>query len=288
VAGVAREIAAMGRSVAPVRLNVRGTLPIGAGLSSSAALEVATALALLGGANLDPWDLVRLCHRAETHFVSLPCGIMDQFISVFGEAGSAVLLDCHTLEHRRVRLPDGIRLIVTDSGVKHKLSHSAYAARVHECSQAESAIGPLRLATIESLKLINGTGRRRARHVVTENQRVVDFADACAAGDIIEMGRLMTASHRSLQHDFEVSCAELDLLVETSLAVPGVLGSRMIGGGFGGSTITLMRPEAASRYRAAVNSAFSEAYGRTPEFYECAPAGGAGEISLRAVPGLVH
>jgi galactokinase len=288
VAGVAKEIIATGRPVAPAKLSIRGTLPIGAGLSSSAAIEVATALALLGDTPIEPWDLVRLCHRAETHFVGLPCGIMDQFISVFGEAGSAILLDCHTLEHRRVRLPAGIRLIVTDSGVKHELSQSAYATRVYECRQAESVIGPLRLARIESLKQVNGIGHRRSRHVVTENQRVLDFADACAEGDVIEMGRLMTASHRSLQHDYEVSCEELDLLVETSLAVPGVFGSRMIGGGFGGSTVTLLRPEAAGRYRAAILEAYTAAFGRTPEFHDCEPAAGASEISLRAVPGLVH
>jgi galactokinase len=288
VAGVAREIAALGRSVAPVRLNVRGTLPIGAGLSSSAALEVAAALALLGDVEIEPWELVRLCHRAETQFVGLPCGIMDQFVSVFGEAGSAILLDCQTLEHRCVRLPAGIRIIVTDSGIAHELSRSAYATRVQECREVETAAGPLRTATLDSLKRVNGTGHRRARHVVTENQRVVDFADACAAGDIIEMGRLMTASHRSLQHDFEVSCDELDLLVETSLSVSGVLGSRMTGGGFGGSTITLLRPEAASRYRAAVNDAYYAAFGRTPEFHDCESASGASEVSLRTVPGFVH
>jgi galactokinase len=287
---VAREVLRAGFAIEPVNLLIASTVPVGSGLSSSAALEVATALALLGDRKLDGLELARLCRRAENDFVGMPCGIMDQYVSVFGRENSAVKIDCRSLEHETVALPAGAEILAVNSMVKHELGQSAYRNRVRECGEAVSSIRRRRpetaslrdVAAAEFASLaseIPEAPRQRARHVVTENQRVEDFIAASHRGDLAAMGELFVASHRSLQHDYEVSCEELDFLVDTALAIPGVLGARMTGGGFGGCTVNLVRPEAAGEFRTRIGAAYQDRFGLTPQIYLCRPSAGAGEIS---------
>jgi len=282
--GVARELAALGYSIRPANLLIWSTVPTGAGLSSSAALEVSVALALLEGRSIEPLELVKLCRRAENQFVGAPCGIMDQYVAVFGRAGAALCIDCRNLEHRAVRLPPGIAIVAVNSMVKHELGQSAYPERVRECQAAAAALGvqSLREATLAGLEgrrhALPENQYRRALHVITENQRVRDFIAACESADLRAMGGLLVASHRSLQHDYQVSCEELDFLVETALSIPGVLGARMTGGGFGGCTVNLLEANAAESFSSAITEAYRRRFGLTPQIYPCVPSAGAGEL----------
>ena len=273
--GVARELLAAGYSISGVELQIDSQVPAGAGLSSSAALEVSTALALLDGTPIAGLELAKLCQRAETNFVGLPCGIMDQAIAVFAQPGTALLIDCCSLETKPVRLPDGIAIIVTDSGVKHALASSAYATRVAECQRAALHAG---VASLRDAKLDQVALDPRGRHIVSENQRVLDFLVAAEASDLVEMGRLLTASHRSLQHDYAVSCDELDFLVDTALMLPGVLGSRMTGGGFGGCTVTLVYEAMAAQFSHAIAVRYESRYGRRPLVFQAIASTGAGRV----------
>lgn len=281
VAGVAQQVLRLGFEIPAMTLELRSSVPIGSGLSSSASLEVAAALALLDDRPIDKLELARLCHRAENEFVGLPCGIMDQFISVFGEDRAALLIDCRDLSRQAVPLPAGVTFVAVNSMVKHALGDSAYRERVADCAEAVARLGveSLRDATEEMLPALEGRLLARASHVVKENARVREFAAAARAGDVEAMGRAMQASHRSLRDDYEVSCAELDFLVEAALAIPGVLGARMTGGGFGGCTVNLVREDAVDQFRSAIAAAYQERYGRTPEVYPCRPSRGARKIS---------
>jgi galactokinase len=295
-AGVARELARAGFGVDPANLLIRSTVPEGSGLSSSAALEVSSALAFLAGRSFPPLELALLCQRAERDFVGMPCGIMDQYISVFGRRNCAVEIDCRSLDHHDVQLPAEATFVAVNSMVKHALSGSAYKQRVEECAAAVEGIrerfpeveslrdvSPAQFATVEHL--LPESVARRARHVVTEDQRVEQFRAAGAAGDLEAMGRLMEKSHRSLQYDYEVSCAELDFLVDRAMGIDGVVGSRMTGGGFGGCTVTLLRADAVDRFREEIAVAYEERFRVTPRFYECRPSEGAREYSApEAVP----
>ena len=276
IVGVARQLELRrGRD-----LLVYGTVPLGSGLSSSAALEVSTALALGWSGDLPSPELAKLCRRAENDFIGLPSGIMDQYVSVFGFENAAVLIDCRSLASEPVELPAGAAIVAVNSMVKHELAQSAYRQRVAECAEAGREIGSLRDATPDSLESIhNPEVRRRARHVVTENQRVIDFVAASRQGDLTGMGRLLVASHRSLQHDYEVSCEELDFLVDTAIAIPGTFGARMIGGGFGGCTVNLIDPTAAEHFTAALGEAYRSKFGIEPAFYPVRPAQGARRLS---------
>lgn len=217
---------------------VRSDLPIGAGLSSSAALEVAVALAL--GFEGTPLELALACQRAEQLASGVPCGIMDQLASAAGVAGHALLIDCSSLSVTPVPLPGGVDVVVVDSGTRRELSTSFYGVRRAQCEEAETLIGPLRSASLDDVASIGLDDlRRRARHVVSENERVRSFADALAAGDVAGAGRLMLESHASLRDDFEVSTAALDELVEHLASRPGVLGARLTGAGFGGCVVAL-------------------------------------------------
>jgi galactokinase len=293
VVGVARELALADYPVEGTNLLIRSTVPEGSGLSSSAALEVSAALALLQGRMIDGIALAKLCQRAERNYVGMPCGIMDQYISVHGHAQSAVKIDCRSLGHRLVGLPEGVTFIAVNTMVKHELAGSAYRDRVAECAAAARAMGAETLREVSRKQLEAGSARmseavlRRARHVVTENDRVEGFVAASAREDVSEMGRLMVESHRSLQYDYEVSCAELDFLVDRALPIEGVLGSRMTGGGFGGCTVTMLRPEAESRFRQEITQAYECRFEVAPAVYECVPSAGAGEIkNLRQFPVL--
>ncbi len=219
---------------------VSTTIPIGAGLSSSAALEVALALAL--GFEGSPLELAQLCRRAEHRATGVPTGIMDQLCIASATAGAATLIDCHTLEVTAVPVPDDLDVVVRF--VAHRtLEGSEYDTRVEQCRLAEEAIGPLRSADAGAVATIDDPVlRKRAAHVVSENQRVRDFAAALAAGDYDAAGAAMIASHRSLASDYETSTEAMDRAVDELVATPGVYGARMTGGGFGGSVVALCRP----------------------------------------------
>jgi galactokinase len=297
--GVAQELVRAGVPIEGAHLLIRSTVPEGSGLSSSAALEVSSALALLAGREFDRLELVKLCQRAERNFVGMPCGIMDQYISAFGRAHSAVEIDCRSLGHRLVKLPDGITFIAVNTMVKHAHSGGAYRDRVRECADAVEGIAAgypdvqsLRDVSPQQLEAVASrlpeVVARRARHVVTEDARVNRFVEASTRGDVSGMGKLMVESHRSLQHDYDVSCAELDFLVDAALTLDGVYGSRMTGGGFGGCTVTLLRADAAANFQEQIARAYEQHFGVTPRIYSCEPSDGAGEVKqLEMIPGPV-
>jgi len=238
VAGVVAEM----RTASGISGTVTTDIPIGAGLSSSAALELAVALAL--GFDGDTLELAQLCRRAEIRASGVPCGIMDQLVIAAGIAGHALLIDCGDLSIEPVVIPDDVEVVV--EFVAHRtLAGSAYADRVAECAAAESIIGPLRTATLDDLTAIpNPVVRARAGHVIGENQRVREFAHALAAGDLQAAGDLMVASHNSLRHLYETSTPVMNAAVEALTERPGVYGARMTGGGFGGCVVALTRPGA--------------------------------------------
>jgi len=223
--------------------HISTTIPVGAGLSSSAALEVAMALALgFDGSNL---ELALACQQAEQEASGVPCGVMDQLASAAGVAGSALLIDCSVLTVTPVRLPDDVEVVVVDSGQPRRLARSAYAERQAQCQAAEAAIGPLSQAGLDAVASIaDPLIRARGRHVVTENARVRAFVAALAEGALAECGALMVASHASLRDDFQVSTPRLDALVDELLATPGVHGARLTGAGFGGCVVALTEPGA--------------------------------------------
>lgn len=282
--GVARELLRAGYPIRPSNLLISSTVPPGSGLSSSAALEVSVALALLEGRSIEPLELARLCRRAENEFVGAPCGIMDQYVALFGRAGAAIRIDCRSLEHQAVGLPEGIALLAVNTMVKHELGRSAYPERVAQCREAAACLGVASLREVAFERLEGARASlpeipyRRARHVVSENRRVEEFVAACARADLKAMGGLLTASHASLRDDYQVSCEELDFLVETALSLPGVLGARMTGGGFGGCTVNLLRAGAAEGFRAAITEAYQARFGLRPDIYPCVPSAGAGEL----------
>jgi galactokinase len=217
---------------------VTTTLPLGAGLASSAALEVAVALAL--GFEGTPVGLARACQQAEHLASGVPCGIMDQLASAAGVQGHALLIDCATLDLTPVPLPDGVDVVVVDSGQRRSLADSRYGVRRAQCEEAAAQIGPLRDASPADVDGIRDDDlRRRARHVVSENARVQGFAAALASGDLAAAGALMVESHVSLRDDFDVSTPRLDELVERLVASPGVFGARLTGAGFGGFLVAL-------------------------------------------------
>jgi galactokinase len=213
------------------------TIPIGAGLSSSAALEVATALALNDMST--PIERAKLCQRAEFRSVGVPCGIMDQLTVTSGIRDHALLIDCHALTISPVQLPNDVKVVVQFIA-ERKLASSSYTERVAQCNAAEQIVGPLRLANLLSLASITDeTIFRRARHVVSENQRVRDFAAMVHTGDLKSAGQLMIESHNSLDGDFETSTPQMNSAVAAAIAQPGVFGARMTGGGFGGCIVIL-------------------------------------------------
>ncbi|MHB9025608.1 MAG: galactokinase [Armatimonadota bacterium] len=268
-----------------------GDIPIGSGLSSSAALEVATAIAFLNMAEYDVpgEDVARLCQRAENEFVGTRCGIMDQFISALGQAGKALLIDCRSLAYRPIPIPAGVKLVISDTGVRRGLVSSEYNTRRGQC---EAGVALLRavLPEITALRDVSAAQLethkaslpediyRRCRHVVTENERVLQAVAAMEAGDIPLLGQLLNASHESLRDNYEVSCPELDIVVELARRQPGVYGSRMTGAGFGGCTISLVADEHAGAFAKNVSPAYHGQTGIEPQIYICAASAGASEI----------
>ena len=262
-------------------LVVAGDVPLGAGLSSSAALESAVALAVatLTGADLDRRILAAAGRRAENDVVGAPVGIMDQAASLLCRAGTALLLDCRTLETAQVALgleEAGLVVLVIDTGVRHDLADGGYADRRAACVAAAAALGvpALRDADVASLARLDGDLRRRARHVVTEEQRVHDVVAALRAGRPADVGPFLTASHRSLRDDFAVSTVELDAAADAALDA-GALGARMVGGGFGGSVLALAPMDAVAAVGDAVRRRFADAGYGEPVIRAVRPAEGA-------------
>ncbi|HEY6935758.1 MAG TPA: galactokinase [Terriglobales bacterium] len=290
VQGVAVELQQHGEKLRGANLLIHSEVPIGSGLSSSAAIEVASGLALLAnsGAELDRLKLARLCQRAENEFVGARCGIMDQFTACFGQAKHALLLDCRSLEYRPLPLPAGVELVICDSGVRHELAAGEYNARRAQCEAGVRVLArhrpdvrALRDASLDDLERnrsqLGEVIYRRCRHVVTENARVLQAAQALERRDLPDFGRLMGESHLSLRFDYEVSCPELDLLVDLAGKQQGVYGARMTGGGFGGCTINLVEAGEVEAFRKAVSRGYREAAGKTARIYVSKAAAGAGE-----------
>jgi galactokinase len=293
VAGVAWALQKAGHKVGGVRIALQSAVPPGSGLSSSAAIELATSVALtkLFGIDLERPALARLCQRAENEFVGMPCGIMDQFIAGLGRAGHALLLDCRSLDFEHVPVHTA-EIVVVDSGVRRELVDSAYRERRSQCesaaaklARARRGIRALRDVTPQDLERhgqrLTEMELRRARHVVTENERTLQAAQALKDDDLQTLGELMAASHNSLRDDYEVSCPELDLLVELALATPGVYGSRMTGAGFGGCTVTLAQREAVEAMREELVPRYREETGLEPMLFATAPAAGASEVIIQ-------
>jgi galactokinase len=278
-----------GHVLRPIEGIVWGDVPIGAGLGSSAALEVAAALAFCAAAGSQPAprELALICQRAENRFVGVNCGIMDQFVSVHAQRDRALLLDCRSLEHELLPLDTGaVRILVCNTMVRHALGSSAYNERRASCEEAarrlDARVGgtaQLRDVTPELLRrhadALDPVMLKRARHVVGENERTLRAAQALRDGDYEMLGRLMNASHESLRDDFEVSCEELDLLVELAREQPGVLGARMVGAGFGGCTVSLVRAEQADGAARAVREGYRDRTGADPEVYQFRSVAGA-------------
>jgi galactokinase len=289
VEGVAWALLERGVPVGGADLVVDANLPVGAGLSSSAALEAAVVRALtdLAGARLAPVDLAITARRAETDVVGMPCGVMDQMASVCGRARHALFLDTRSLEAELVPLDlarEGLRLLVIDTRVRHQLTNAPYAERRRACHDAAAALGvaalrDVSLADVEAAAaLLGDTGFRCARHVVTENARVLEVVAHLRDGDIAGTGAAMAASHASLRDDFRVSCPELDLAVDAAVAA-GAVGARMTGAGFGGSALAFVPAEDVERVTTAIRERFAAHRYTDPGIFEVTPSDGAGPAS---------
>jgi galactokinase len=286
--GVTWALREAGYRLPGANLYIAGDIPIGAGLSSSAAIQVSTGYALLSIANqkIDLTRLAQLCQRAENEFVGARVGIMDQFVSCHGRAGHALLLDCRSLEYRALKIPAHIRLVICNTMVKHKLQASEYNARRAECEEAVRLLSA-KLPGISSLRdvspgeleknrgLLSDTLHRRCRHILTENHRVCRVAKLFEQGTSHGLVEIMAESHRSLRDDYEVSCRELDIMVEIAARLPGVYGARMTGGGFGGCTINFVDADSSSEFQRRVSAEYEKATGLRPDVYICEASQGA-------------
>ncbi|MGB8475650.1 MAG: galactokinase [Candidatus Acidiferrum sp.] len=286
--GVAMELEKAGFRLSGANLIFHGEVPIGAGLSSSASIEVATALALTeaSGYSVDRVQLARICQLAENEFVGMRSGIMDQFISLQGRANHALMLDCRSLQFEFVPIPESVRLVICNTGVKHTHAGGEYNRRRAECEEAVRslakampAVRALRDVSTEQLEEhrapLSEVAYKRAKHVITENERVLKSMEALRTGDLQKFGKYMAESHESLRDLFEVSCAELDLMVDLANRQEGVYGARMTGGGFGGATINLVDAQSTESFAANVTHAYQKETGIVPGIYVCMPAEGA-------------
>ncbi len=292
VVGVAVVLRQHGHNLAGANLLVHGEVPIGAGLSSSAAIEVATALALISltDTKLSLPEVAKLCREAENNFVGARVGIMDQFVSCLAQSGHAILLDCRSLEFKAVPIPANLKLVVCNTMVKHDLATGAYNTRRAECEEGvqyfakwDPKIRALRDVSINLLHQhaadLPATILKRCSHVIHENQRTLDAARCLENGDVAGLKNLMRESHRSLRDLYEVSCPELDIMVESAEDLPGFCGGRMTGGGFGGCTVNLVREESASEFAARISERFLSATKINPNVYICSAEDGAQELA---------
>lgn len=293
VAGTAWALREGGIPIRGFRAVLESTIPSGAGLSSSAALELAAAWALTGGEEpgLEPMALAQTAQRAENEYVGVMCGLMDQFAVTLGRAGSALLLDCRSLDWHEVPIPGELEIVVCHSGSPRRLEASAYNARRAECARAVTAIAAwepgvesLRDVGLQMLELhrdhIDDAAYARAAHVVTENERVLEAEAALRAGDLDAVGRVFAASHASLRNRFEVSSPALDALVEIAVGTPGVVAARLTGAGFGGCTVNLVERGRSDELRLAVERDYKARTGLTPQIFVVDAADGAGCFPL--------
>jgi len=295
--GVAVILAGEGNKIPGFSLSLWGDVPLGSGLSSSAALEVATMLAVtsLIGVTYPGPVLARLCQRVENEFVGANCGIMDQFISANGAKDHALLLDCRDLSFKLAPIPENVALVIANTMVKHAITGGEYTSRRAEVEAACAVIANhrpgvkfLRDATVEDLEKwgaeMTPNSLKRARHVITENTRTVAAAEALIRGDLKELGRLMAEAHWSYSHDFEASCVEADAMVELAQGLPGLIGARLTGGGFGGCTINLVKREHAEAFVEALASLYTERIGIRPQIHICQASGGAHRLEKDVIP----
>ena len=286
IQGVAMLLESPGYKLSGANLLIASDIPLGAGLSSSAALEVSVGLALtcVAGQTIDGMKLAKIGQTAEHKYGGVKSGIMDQFVSVHGQQGQALFLDCRSLEWFAIPLHDAA-FVVCNTKTKHDLAEGEYNKRRAECEKAAAIFGQRSLRDVSEVDLKNAPPdmptvlKKRARHVVTENARVLASVSALRAGDLRELGELMDGSHESLRDDFEVSCPELDTMVSIARRQPGILGARMMGGGFGGCTINLVRPDVQEEFIANVSREYQDETGIAPELYKVTVGNGACELS---------
>ena len=290
--GVVSILAGEGHAIPGFSLSLWGDVPLGSGLSSSAALEVATALAVLSviKASYPGPQLARLCQRAENEFVGSSCGIMDQFISANGKKDHAMLLDCRDLSFKLAPIPPHVALVIANTMVKHSVVGGDYPTRRAEVEAACAVIAShrpgvsfLRDATVDDLEQwgseMSHESLKRARHVITENLRTVAFAAALEKGDMNEVGRLMAEAHTSYSQDFEGSCMEADAMVELAQELPGLIGARLTGGGCGGCTINLVEQSQAKAFAQALGALYAGQFGIVPQIHICHASDGARALS---------
>jgi galactokinase len=292
VRGVALMLQKLGGPPAGADIFIASDIPSGAGLGSSAALAVSVASALLSisGTALDLVEIAKLCQHAENEFVGARVGIMDQFASCFGSADHAIMLDCRTLEFQRLPLPAGLAMVVCNTMVKHGHAGGEYNKRRAQCEEGGAllrryfpSIKALRDLTLAQLQAhrdeLPGFIYSRCHHIISENERVLRCATALQAGDLISVGHCMAESHLSLKNDYQVSCSELDVMVEIAARLDGVVGSRMTGGGFGGSTINLVRTAAIEEFRHSVAKEYKLATQIAPDIYVSKAGQGVSEVA---------
>jgi galactokinase len=287
-----------GMAVPGFDLTLYGDVPLGAGLSSSASIEVAAMLAMLhvAGVSLPPEKVAQLCQRAENQYVGAPCGIMDQFVSCCGAADHALLLDCRSLQYRLAPIPKHLSIVICNTMVKHSHAGGEYVTRRVEVEEGTAVlrghrpeIRLLRDATVEDLEKWGHEMRpdvlKRCRHIITENIRTVAAADALEANDLALLGRLMAEAHISYRDDFEASCKEADVMVELAWKQPGCVGARLTGGGFGGCTVNLVESAKAEKFAAVIAMEYENATGIHPEIYLSYASAGAHAIEEAANTG---
>jgi len=290
--GVVSILAEQGSKVPAFSMSLWGDVPLGSGLSSSASLEVATALAVLSlsGTNIPGPRLARLCQRAENEFVGASSGIMDQFISANGAEDHALLLDCRDLSYKLVPIPASVALVIANTMVKHSVAGGEYTTRRTEVEEAAAVIARhrpevrfLRDATLDDLERWGGemspNALKRARHVISENLRTVAAAEALMNHDLAEVGRLMAEAHISYSRDFEASCIEADAMVNLAQDLPGLIGARLTGGGFGGCTINLVERGQAAGFAEALGARYANEIGIVPQIHICRASGGAHRVA---------
>lgn len=289
--GVVSILAGEGHRIPGFSLSIWGDVPLGSGLSSSAALEVATALAVLSllGVSYPGPVLAKLCQRAENEFVGASSGIMDQFISANGAADHALLLDCRDLSFRLAPIPHEVAIVIANTMVKHSVAGGEYTTRRAEVEEACAVIARhrpevrfLRDATVEDLEKwgheMSPNALKRARHIITENTRTVTAADALLRHDMATLGRLMAEAHTSYSRDFEASCLEADAMVALAQDLPGLIGARLTGGGFGGCTVNLVESGHAAEFAEALGARYATETGIVPETYICHASQGARKL----------
>ena len=290
VQGVAWALTEAGRGLTGWDGAIASDIPVGAGLSSSAAIELATARAfeVTSGFGWEPTEIAKLCQRAENLWVGLACGLMDQLACVRGRRGHALLLDCRSLDSQWVPIPERAAVVILDTGTRRELETSAYNDRRRECEAAARVLGVGSLRDVSEADLRSRSAAlpeplgRRTRHVVTENARTLAAADAMRAGDAEMVGRLMNESHRSLRDDFEVSSEALDAIVEAARSAGGSFGARLTGGGFAGCAVALVERSAVSDFERTVASAYARSTGRACEIHVCHASDGVSGLPLGA------